>query len=809
MYHPSKLTLRKFSAYGTLFLLLSCFCFSVFQSGYYYAKATDISGLTLSGDGVTAQRVNTTTLYTYVIDGLNSSGVNLYKAVIESGSSFPSGIAGRMFYRSDLAALYYYNGSWVACSSYSSDLSVYLTLDGSRALTGNWAAGNGTLGITSLLWLNSTSVSATNYYMGNNLVSTQQPYSYLIYVSDSNGKPNPSGGYYAAKNGTDGTVVNSWTSTVGGDVVNSAITNAANGDYIFVKNGTYLFSSTAVVNGKTLTIEGENKETVVFKLNDSANCRLMVVGNVSTVPYFELSGITFDANEANQPEPASFFTTPILVLSRATNYYVHDAKFLNAIGHTFYIPSTFYPNGTVERCEIAYGNGGGIEFLAAGTTVLRDNYIHNLGANVTDSGGSFGIKFASGGVGKVWVQNNVVCDNNGTGITVYKRGPPAFIQNNDVRGNRVMGIYCDGNSGSDISHNNVDGNGGNGINIAFSSGDKVKDNNVVNTGVIPTLGSILTYWEQRGIIADHCNESEVSGNYAVGNGQAGIHYWGTCYNNLITGNTLGNNGQNLTHSDQEAFGVRFLINGTAYNNTISNNIFFDNQTAPTQTTDIRLSCTGTIINFTYIENNKMVYGYSNTTNVTNIIARFNTGFKSENSGLASFNGDGATTVFNITHGLSKIPTFYSITGVTNDSQQGITWIPFNAKIADITEDDTDAHTFALAAPLSETRRIASISLKCSRVTGTGSFYVYPNEGSSFYSYSSGNSWGPIAVASGTQRFQYSLSVANDDWDIYCLGYTVGNTYTLSVNATYIIVTFDYAPLTGTNNIQFTWSANNY
>lgn len=31
---------------------------------------------------------------------------------------------------------------------------------------------------------------------------------------------------------------------------------------------------------------------------------------------------------------------------------------------------------------------------------------------------------------------------------------------------------------------------------------------------------------------------------------------------------------------------------------------------------------------------------------------------------------------------------------------------------------------------------------------------------------------PCVIADGTQRLQYSLVVANDDYDLYCLGYVV-------------------------------------
>ena len=100
-------------------------------------------------------------------------------------------------------------------------------------------------------------------------------------------------------------------------------------------------------------------------------------------------------------------------------------------------------------------------------------------------------------------------------------------------------------------------------------------------------------------------------------------------------------------------------------------------------------------------------------------------------------------------------------------------VPYNAKIADITETYTNKHFLDLAAALSETRKIVTISFSAGRIAGTGGFVVYANEGalaSSYLVYD--NDMRTVHLAAGTNRLQYSLSVANDDFDLYCLGYWV-------------------------------------
>ena len=100
-------------------------------------------------------------------------------------------------------------------------------------------------------------------------------------------------------------------------------------------------------------------------------------------------------------------------------------------------------------------------------------------------------------------------------------------------------------------------------------------------------------------------------------------------------------------------------------------------------------------------------------------------------------------------------------------------VPFNAKIADITHADTNVHYLDLAVALAETKKIVSVKCGGARIAGTGNMKFFPNEGT--YNQNMANSTtftGDIVIANGTNRLQYSLSVANDDWDFYCYSYVV-------------------------------------
>jgi len=106
------------------------------------------------------------------------------------------------------------------------------------------------------------------------------------------------------------------------------------------------------------------------------------------------------------------------------------------------------------------------------------------------------------------------------------------------------------------------------------------------------------------------------------------------------------------------------------------------------------------------------------------------------------------------------------------------FVPYNGKIADITEADTNKHYLTLAnsagtgAIAGETRKIIAVSVRVDRAAGTGMLNFFPKEGVNSSGQTLNFMYSPIIIADGTQRLQYSQTVANDDFDLYCLGYVV-------------------------------------
>lgn len=103
------------------------------------------------------------------------------------------------------------------------------------------------------------------------------------------------------------------------------------------------------------------------------------------------------------------------------------------------------------------------------------------------------------------------------------------------------------------------------------------------------------------------------------------------------------------------------------------------------------------------------------------------------------------------------------------------FIPYNAKIADINETDTNAHTLDLEAALSEPRKIIAVVLIPERIAGTGWLIMYPNgvvDGYVAMQAMDLGATGFLVIADGSQELLYAQLDANDDFDLYCLGYVV-------------------------------------
>jgi peptidoglycan/xylan/chitin deacetylase (PgdA/CDA1 family) len=140
--------------------------------------------------------ISVTTVYCASVQNGSLDGyVQVYRMLVENGSSFPSvASSGYLFFRTDWNQLAFYNGTdWGNCSSGVDDDSMYLLSasateflfqNGTRALTADWNAG--AFGVYGLTWVNSTSIDALGFYWNglNRTDAVANPVGSASYIID-------------------------------------------------------------------------------------------------------------------------------------------------------------------------------------------------------------------------------------------------------------------------------------------------------------------------------------------------------------------------------------------------------------------------------------------------------------------------------------------------------------------------------------------------------------------------------------------------------------------------------------------------
>lgn len=97
------------------------------------------------------------------------------------------------------------------------------------------------------------------------------------------------------------------------------------------------------------------------------------------------------------------------------------------------------------------------------------------------------------------------------------------------------------------------------------------------------------------------------------------------------------------------------------------------------------------------------------------------------------------------------------------------FVPHNGKIADITHTDINHHTITMAS-MGLPPNVALIILQASRISGSGTLDIYPARGTTAYRFTGSILIEMASIAITDGLIEYNLNTANDDWDIYCLGY---------------------------------------
>jgi hypothetical protein len=99
-------------------------------------------------------------------------------------------------------------------------------------------------------------------------------------------------------------------------------------------------------------------------------------------------------------------------------------------------------------------------------------------------------------------------------------------------------------------------------------------------------------------------------------------------------------------------------------------------------------------------------------------------------------------------------------------------VPASGKIMDITHADTNEHAIALPAGFPANTR--ALLIMPSRQAGTSNFRILSVTGDTVGAILLSNQQCAVWVRSASGDFLYRLMAANDDWDIYCVGYLTGS-----------------------------------
>jgi len=96
-------------------------------------------------------------------------------------------------------------------------------------------------------------------------------------------------------------------------------------------------------------------------------------------------------------------------------------------------------------------------------------------------------------------------------------------------------------------------------------------------------------------------------------------------------------------------------------------------------------------------------------------------------------------------------------------------VPATGKIYDITHADTNEHSVTI--PVGYPGNIKALYCRFSRIAGTGQLKMISTQGTpGMYITTQDNGLWFRAIDG---LFYYSLSVANDDWDVFIYGYIAG------------------------------------
>lgn len=444
------------------------------------------------------------------------------------------------------------------------------------------------------------------------ILSGGEPYGYIIYIDI--------GGNICAKNGYTGNI--DYKGACAATVIHIAVNALTNGGKIFIKNGTYVLTSTPTIATKYITMEGEGRNAVLKIANNTQKNILNITNN-----WCVIKNISFDGNNANNTNVVGDYTTQNGIYisgANATNILITDCYIYNTCHEGIHVyngaKDVIISNNFLKSCgNMGVGNYNGDSIK--GSTVSKLTIIGN---NIEDS---------DHGINSYQMTDSIICNNyikatEGNGIRISASSHRNLIEGNFIYRAHDEGIEVTAGS----NYNEIIGNWIYQCAIVSGYGG------IRCLGDYTSIINNLIFETQRsydGISIYTANYIQITGNRCIGN-RDGIAINVVTYS-FITNNVLENN-------------TRYGLNevGISDYNNIYQNQFRNNTVAA-------LVKVG-----------------------TNTKIKDNQGFLTENKGTLVTNGTGLITDFDITHGLVIDPITVELTAKHADSTGDKYWIKKDA-----------------------------------------------------------------------------------------------------------------------------------